>query len=943
MRKRGYLCRFMRQFLGLLFSLLYASAQIGPREQENGAAPTLVDRSFFYDDTNVTWVRDIEMLPDGRIAYGGRGSQWRVGIARENGETRAMDYGGRLLTEVKSISVDPREFVVYGAGLAEHPEGNGPYDTPVVRVTDGEDDFSWAFQYGVTGTASGIFPTGGGKALVTGRLRIRGETNQFYGLVRLSPTGSRDESFKLDGSAGLEVTKAELLHDGRIVGEYRYTDELGEVHYDLGRWEANGERDRNYAISLASDREARLTAIQKAPGRNGVVVAIEGTTDGATNRTTRLMLLDAAGNAQTEPPALEAVVIEGTVHAIAFEKVTPESAVNGGFDRILIGGAFTKVGGIACKNLAAINREGEVEWCFGLDEGPDAAVEAIEVQLDGRVLIGGAFTKVSGVAANGMARLMGSSASGASFLYWADSEFRGLEKEGSAELVLRRAGDTNATLAVEIAVTHVDGAVNDGSRELADLRVTEHVEFAPGETAVPVGAEVTNDLLRENREAFSLRATVTNANVLVTRGQAELVILDDETPGTLSPDQLLKPNTWITAVALQPDGKILVARYMSLFRLNANGTLDETFTTNGISTENGQWVDPWEIRQIEPQGDGKIYVAGRFNTISNGFGINHVARLNADGTLDRSFDPRLWHTFGPPHPSDAVKIEVLDNGNVVVWPGGSFIRRESAMQRSMHLLSDTGALITTYTGMTSWRDSAKIEHLETGEVFTYGDFGARTSVRKSRSNGAVETNFVAQLDGHLQVMEAAGDWLYLAGNLRQVNSNPVSHLARVDNETGELDTNWTARANGQVVAMHIAGEKIYISGFFSEVNGVKRSRVARLNLDGSLDETFDAGMGPTRTGWYLQTESDGSLLMGAGLSRVDRVPTPPLVRLEGDKMEGLETRVAIEIGNGVTIRYSGARLEGTSDLNDWEEVHAGGGEYEPSGDEAFRFFRAVKD
>ncbi len=37
--------------------------------------------------------------------------------------------------------------------------------------------------------------------------------------------------------------------------------------------------------------------------------------------------------------------------------------------------------------------------------------------------------------------------------------------------------------------------------------------------------------------------------------------------------------------------------------------------------------------------------------------------------------------------------------------------------------------------------------------------------------------------------------------------------------------------------------KIIITGTFSEVNGVARNRIARLNPDGSLDETFQPGIG----------------------------------------------------------------------------------------------------
>ena len=94
-------------------------------------------------------------------------------------------------------------------------------------------------------------------------------------------------------------------------------------------------------------------------------------------------------------------------------------------------------------------------------------------------------------------------------------------------------------------------------------------------------------------------------------------------------------------IILQPDGKVLVpmstattntyngVSIPNIIRLNADGTVDTTFNSGTGFTTNG-------IRHVYRMSDGKFMVGGTF-TSYNGTSINRIARLNADGTLDTSF------------------------------------------------------------------------------------------------------------------------------------------------------------------------------------------------------------------------------------------------------------------------------------------------------------------
>ncbi|MDA7511196.1 hypothetical protein N8612_05905, partial [Verrucomicrobia bacterium] len=116
----------------------------------------------------------------------------------------------------------------------------------------------------------------------------------------------------------------------------------------------------------------------------------------------------------------------------------------------------------------------------------------------------------------------------------------------------------------------------------------------------------------------------------------------------------------------QPDGKILVGGEFSLAdglprtnlaRLNSDGSIDTSF-------DPGNGTDAW-IESLAVQQDGKILIGGGFST-ADGFERAGLARLNANGSLDESFDPVLFF----PESRVVSAIEVQEDGQILI--GGSF-------------------------------------------------------------------------------------------------------------------------------------------------------------------------------------------------------------------------------------------------------------------------------
>jgi uncharacterized delta-60 repeat protein len=129
------------------------------------------------------------------------------------------------------------------------------------------------------------------------------------------------------------------------------------------------------------------------------------------------------------------------------------------------------------------------------------------------------------------------------------------------------------------------------------------------------------------------------------------------------------------AVAIQPDGKLIVAgesspnfagNFVALVRYNVDGTLDTTFSGDGKVVE---LALPGRAFAVALQPDGKIVVAGDTSEIGSttDFGDVLVARFNVDGSLDNGFGSTGARIFDVTSATDMARSVVIQpNGFIVV-------------------------------------------------------------------------------------------------------------------------------------------------------------------------------------------------------------------------------------------------------------------------------------
>lgn len=111
--------------------------------------------------------------------------------------------------------------------------------------------------------------------------------------------------------------------------------------------------------------------------------------------------------------------------------------------------------------------------------------------------------------------------------------------------------------------------------------------------------------------------------------------------GVAAYDLIENGEAYIKAVAIQADGKVVVGGdtydgYI-LFRMTTAGTLDSTFGTNGIRLTSILGYDIHDGRALAIQADGKIVLAGSFRSESTGQFEMAVLRYLPTGALDTTF------------------------------------------------------------------------------------------------------------------------------------------------------------------------------------------------------------------------------------------------------------------------------------------------------------------
>ena len=311
--------------------------------------------------------------------------------------------------------------------------------------------------------------------------------------------------------------------------------------------------------------------------------------------------------------------------------------------KILIGGAFTTIGGVTRNRIARLNANGSLDAAF--DPTTDNVVNCLAVQADGKILVGGGFTTVARVARNRIARLNADGSLDNTFNPNANNSVRSLVLQTDGKILI--AGD----------FTNIGGvACNRIARLNADGSLD--VDFNPNASFNVLSLALQPDGKILMGGSFRWVGEVTRS--CVARLNAN---------GTIDTDFNPNANETVRNLMLQADGKILIGGDFTtisgvsrnrIARLNIDGTLDSDFNPGANSI----------VRCLALQADGKALIGGDFTSIGGGT-RSCLARLNADGTLDANFNPNAGSSTSPSVYSLALQADgaILSGGSFTIIGG----------------------------------------------------------------------------------------------------------------------------------------------------------------------------------------------------------------------------------------------------------------------------------
>ena len=278
-----------------------------------------------------------------------------------------------------------------------------------------------------------------------------------------------------------------------------------------------------------------------------------------------------------------------------------------------------------------------------------------------------------------------------------------------------------------------------------------------------------------------------------------------------------------TAVAIQPDGKIVVAGYtnsgtssvpnydFAVVRLNADGSVDSSFGNYGTVVIDQLLQYPsYQMTQDYAYGvalapDGRVVIAGFTSQHLNGFNVMAIARLTSTGALDTSLN---------------------GTGRADV-PGGQY----SAIAFSVAVDSSGRMVLGGYAQPTSGAWGFYLARLSTSGTMdnTFGTSGATFSALGG--NSSVLHSIAIQPDGRID----AGGYASVSGyeNFAVARYTVNGVLDPSFNTSGYALMNISSAGVGAVVPLSDGG--ILASG------GVGKVTLAKFTSTGALDASFGSG------------------------------------------------------------------------------------------------------
>ncbi|MEX2579245.1 MAG: MBG domain-containing protein [Verrucomicrobiales bacterium] len=736
--------------------------------------------------------------------------------------------------------------------------------------TPGELDLSFDSGSFVNGSVNSVVPAGAAKVYIAGGFTtVRGAVRN--GIARLNEDGTVDETFDPGNGASSWVKTAALQADGKVLIAGGFTEYNDVPRSHIARLNADGSLDNDFDPGSRASGPISGMAVQ---ADNKVLIVEEFRTFSGTG-SSRIVRLNADGSLDNSFDSGSGA--NGWVTTLALQ-------TDG---KVLITGGFTSYNGVTRNGIARLNADASLDPSFDPGNGANSSVTTVVLQTDGKVLITGEFTSYDGVFRNRVARLNADGSLDAGF-------DPGSGSTSKIECVVVQA---DGKILIGGRFTRYDGVTRRGIARL-DSDGSLDTGFDPGSGPSGVVGSIGSLALQADDKVL-IGGFISSLDGVVGRRIARLNSDGSQDTGFASGSGA-EGNGWSNSVCVQADGKVLIGGYFTSYngvarnrvaRLNADGSLDTGFDPGSGASSS--------VRSVAVQADGKVLIGGWFSSY-DGVTRNRIARLNGDGSLDVGFDP------GTGANDRVYSVAVQADGKVLI--GGRFSSYDGVTRNRIARLNADGSLDTSFdpgSGASGTVYSVAVQ--ADGKVLIGGWFSSYDGVTRNRiarlnGDGSLDVGFdpgTGANDRVYSVAVQADGKVLIGGRFSSYDGVARNRIARL-NVDGSLDTGFdpgSGAEGGAVQSVTIQSDgKVLIAGDFDSYNGVPRRGIAWLNTDGSLAIGFDPGSGvdgyydhsvsssiqPNASISSVALQADGKMLIGGNFTSYDGVPRSHLARTYND-------------------------------------------------------------
>jgi uncharacterized delta-60 repeat protein len=291
--------------------------------------------------------------------------------------------------------------------------------------------------------ASAVQPDG--RILLGGAFTAVNGSSYRYHLARLFADGSLDTTFfNSGGGVSSTIWCLAVQTDGRIVIGGDFTSVNATTRTRVARLNSSGTLDGSFVPTNTITGSVLALAAQSD---NKVIIGGSFSSTGFPAYNARLNADGTVDTAFSSYP-------NGAVNAIGIQSD----------GKIVIGGAFTTVNGASRYRIARLNADGSLDNTFqNALAGASATVRCLQIQTDGKILIGGDFTTVNGTSRSYVARLTSTGALDTGFVSYpgAGAAVYALAVQPDSSVVIGGSFSTYATY----SLTRVARLYADGTRD----------------------------------------------------------------------------------------------------------------------------------------------------------------------------------------------------------------------------------------------------------------------------------------------------------------------------------------------------------------------------------------------------------------------------------------------------------------------------------------------